>query len=162
MKLFAQLSLFGNKFVLISFVLLISSWWLYRKDYRAAITLFSSFLTALIAVGIMKIIFHHPRPSGLIVASHSPSFPSGHVSLATTCYFLLAHLLTEKQPYTMQQWAKGLTITLISLVALSRLFLGMHWLCDVLAGFCLGIAITSATQMGKKQSPLARKRGTIF
>lgn len=159
MKLFAQLSLFGNKFVLIGFVLLISSWWLYRKDYRAAITLSSSFLTALIAVGIMKIIFYHPRPSGLIVVSHSSSFPSGHVSLATTCYFLLAYLLTEKQSYTMQQWAKGLAITLISFVALSRLFLGMHWLCDVLAGFCLGIAITSVTQIiDSRNSPNQKKR----
>ena len=159
MSLFAQLSLFGNKFVLMGFTVLISSWWTYKKDYRAAVSLTSGFALAFIAIGFMKAIFHHPRPAGLLVTASSSSFPSGHVTLATTCFLLVAYLLSQTQSDRIKQWYNSIAIILIGSVAFSRLFLGMHWLCDVLAGFCLGFAIVCFIQIAEsKRIPKPNKK----
>jgi membrane-associated phospholipid phosphatase len=65
------------------------------------------------------------------------SFPSGHALGATVLYGMIAYLLAVRYP----QWAIGiylLTIILIGVVGFSRLYLGVHWPTDVLAGWGSG------------------------
>jgi membrane-associated phospholipid phosphatase len=71
----------------------------------------------------------------------SPGFPSGHSISAVMCYGLIAYLL---MPSVRSVIAKAFVIALAVLVILyvgySRIFVGDHYLSDVLAGFALGIA----------------------
>jgi len=68
------------------------------------------------------------------------SFPSAHTSMSVAVYGFLALMIARELP-AQRRWipytAAGLVITLIGL---SRLYLGAHWFSDVLAGLCLGIA----------------------
>lgn len=92
---------------------------------------------------LMKYSFQRTRPSfeaPLLVLS-SYSFPSGHVAGATLFYGVLAAMLVAQ----MQAWRWRVMVVLtafamVLLVALTRLYLGVHYLSDVLAAFAEGVA----------------------
>jgi undecaprenyl-diphosphatase len=92
---------------------------------------------------MMKLAFHRTRPQfdDAVVALTTYSFPSGHTAGATMFYGILAAYLVTH----VRQWRWRVLIVLcafltVVLVALSRLYLGAHFLTDVLAGFAEGIA----------------------
>lgn len=87
-------------------------------------------------------IFHRVRPPvqfGIVVNDYS--FPSGHVMTAVLFYGLLAYLFVPKMPSLFWKWVVVIAAILTMLfVGFSRLFLGGHYLTDLLAGYGLGIA----------------------
>lgn len=86
--------------------------------------------------------FDRPRPAaqlGIVVSD--PSFPSGHVISAVLCYGLLAYLFVPKMPSQFWKWVVIIGALLImAYIGFSRLFLGGHYLSDLIAGYALGIA----------------------
>ncbi|MEO8249758.1 MAG: phosphatase PAP2 family protein, partial [Burkholderiales bacterium] len=90
----------------------------------------------------LKHLFQRARPAdGVYVqALHSYSFPSGHTTFATLLYGLITLYLASVLPslagrVSMFFVAMGCIVT----VAFSRLYLGVHFLSDVLAAFCVGV-----------------------
>jgi len=92
---------------------------------------------------LMKLAFQRARPSfdhPLMVLT-SYSFPSGHVAGATLFYGFLAALLASRSGHWSHKvMALMAAMLLIALVALSRMYLGVHYLSDVLAAFAEGAA----------------------
>lgn len=90
-----------------------------------------------------KFAFSRPRPDlvphGVDVAT--ASFPSGHSMMAAVTYLTLAVMLarTETQ-HRIRVFLIVLAALLAVLVGTSRVYLGVHWPSDVLAGWCLGAA----------------------
>ena len=87
---------------------------------------------------LMKLAFQRGRPSFeqplLVITSYS--FPSGHVAGATLFYgFLVAIFVTRPGEWSHKVMAVLAATALIALVALSRMYLGVHYLSDVLAAF---------------------------
>jgi len=82
-----------------------------------------------------------PRPSVVQQPPTSFSFPSGHTAI--TIVFMGTLLLLAKNRLSPQTYKWGIfASTLICvLVACSRLYLGVHWISDIVAGACVGIAI---------------------
>jgi len=87
-------------------------------------------------------IFNRHRPEAQIgIVVTDPSFPSGHVITAILFYGLLAYFLVPKMPSLFWKWVLVIaTILTILYIGFSRLFLGGHYLTDILAGYSLGIA----------------------
>jgi membrane-associated phospholipid phosphatase len=87
--------------------------------------------------------FGRPRPVFAVPVWHqmtAPSFPSGHSIAAVMCYGWLAYLLVPR--ISGRLWKAvviGLAILVILYVGFSRLFVGDHYLSDVLAGYALGV-----------------------
>jgi undecaprenyl-diphosphatase len=97
---------------------------------------------SLISMGL-KHLFDRPRPDLVphAVEVTSASFPSGHAMLAMVTYLTLGALLAEVQPRRrFKVYILSWAILLSALVGVSRVYLGVHWPTDVLAGWCIGSA----------------------
>jgi len=96
--------------------------------------------------GALKLVFHRPRPSVFAwqTVAVSSSFPSGHAMSATVCYGTVAYLVVRLQKH---HWSRLLTsvgaVVLILLICGTRLYLGVHYPSDVLAGILVGLAWAS-------------------
>ncbi|MBF9255302.1 phosphatase PAP2 family protein [Pontibacter sp. 172403-2] len=114
---------------------------LFRKKYVALL----AFWLALAGVGIStrygKTFVSRERPANVAYyeVEHF-SFPSGHATTALAQYGLIAYFLYRHYRKRRQrQLILGAAIILILIVGFSRIYLGVHYLSDVLAGFLLGI-----------------------
>jgi len=66
------------------------------------------------------------------------SFPSGHAMMSMVIYGLLSYFLASRFP----RWRVGifsLTLVLIAAIGFSRLYLGVHWPTDIIAGYTAGL-----------------------
>lgn len=99
--------------------------------------------TALIGAGVsehsMKVIIQRARPGGLIqtVGENSFSFPSGHATGAMVLYGFIASFLCRLYPQSTRVVVPT-TVAIIIAVGFSRLYLGVHFPSDVVAGYILG------------------------
>ena len=88
-----------------------------------------------------KVFYHRPRPTDAIVPVHGFSFPSAHAFTGAVLYGLLAWLVW---PHLRTGWARALTVagavSMALAVGASRVYLGVHYPTDVLAGWALGAA----------------------
>jgi membrane-associated phospholipid phosphatase len=87
----------------------------------------------------LKLIFVKPRPKlwTPLVVEHSYSFPSGHALGSLVLYGFLAVLLADRYP----RYRIGIYISassIIMAIGLSRLFLGVHYPTDIIAGYAVG------------------------
>ncbi|HVG81787.1 MAG TPA: phosphatase PAP2 family protein, partial [Methylomirabilota bacterium] len=108
---------------------------------RMALLLTLSVIGAQILSSALKHGFARPRPE--LVAHeayvYTASFPSGHSVMAAATYLTLGALLAQVQSRRRQKmFLLGLAMALALLVGMSRIYLGVHWPTDVLAGWTLG------------------------
>lgn len=112
-----------------------------QRQRRRAGVLVATILLAWLSKDTAKALFDRARPDLVSqeVFVHSASFPSGHTSMATALYLMLAVLVSG---YGLSQCGRalvyGLASLLAGLVGFSRVYLGVHWPSDVWAGWCLG------------------------
>lgn len=115
---------------------------LYKRKWIDVVLLFILFFTVRQMNYLLKELFLRERPTydAVYQATHY-SFPSGHSMNSAAiygflCYLILSHFIKREN----QKWlAITMTIFLIMLIGVSRIYLGVHYLTDVLAGWSAGI-----------------------
>src|SRR5919108_3754447 len=90
---------------------------------------------------LLKALFARERPDPVpCLWVNSPSFPSGHAVLAAVVYLTLGILLARLEPRPLlKAYFLGIMMALAFLVGLSRVYLGVHYPTDVLAGWTVGL-----------------------
>jgi len=109
-----------------------------RPGLFAAINL----VGVLVVNQVFKFLVQRPRPEGFrLIAESGYSFPSGHSMIARGFYGLLAWMAWtyERDPVVRRVSVLGFS-TVVILVGISRIYLGVHYASDVIAGFCLSLA----------------------
>jgi len=117
-----------------------------RKRRRDAVLLTIVVLSAEALNESMKLVFHRPRPEPFFgyPLPDTYSFPSGHSFLSFCFYLGLAEILIDPgwtRARKLGAWAAA--IALVLLIGLSRVYLGVHYPTDVLAGYAGAIAWTA-------------------
>lgn len=150
------ISMFGNAIVLSVVVLMMTAYMWKRQDKHLAQWFAGTFFVfgGLLTLSVKHLV-QRPRPAYHLVNEVGFSFPSGHAMLSSTFFWLVAGLTLV---YMMRagHLTAGKTVlvllaafVMITLVCWSRVALGVHYLSDVTAGFCLGTAsILISTSFG--------------
>lgn len=116
--------------------------WL-RRQRHSAWFLVLSVSTGIVLSQVLKSVFDRPRPDLVPHGSHvyTASFPSGHSMMAAIVYLTLAVLVTRSlDRWALKVYVMFLAISATLMVGVSRVYLGVHWPSDVLAGWIVGAA----------------------
>ena len=130
------------------FLALRRRWW-HLAAFAAAVVLSE------VLIGTLKGSYDRARPPGSLVATSGASFPSGH-SIAATVTVVAAVIALVPPGRARVAWgaaAAGFSV----LMALSRAYLGAHWLSDAIAGVLLG---TSCALLAALAVTWLQRRGT--
>lgn len=131
-------TLLGQKEIIGIVFLVAFAWMGYQHSWRAACFLAGAFIFGVVGAYLLKASIHFHRPNLAFEMVDGFSYPSGHVVIATLFYgglaYLVAHHMAIKHRWAIYTFA----ICLIALTASSRIFLGVHWLSDVISGILLG------------------------
>ncbi len=114
-----------------------------RDRRQTAILVLSAVLGGIVLSTALKSLFDRPRPDlvphGSFVSTKS--FPSGHAMLSAATYLTLGAILAQvEKARRLRMFFLGMGVGLTALVGMSRVYLGVHWPTDVLAGWAAGAA----------------------
>lgn len=130
---------FGNAIpiLLISIIIIVNS-----QDKKVPIWIILNLFFATVLNQILKYIVQRNRPEGYRLIDESGySFPSGHSMVSTAFYGFLIYLVIKKvKNKHLKDFLVILLGTLIVLIGFSRVYLGVHYASDVIAGFFISIA----------------------
>ncbi len=121
---------------------------------RHALVLAGTVLLAELYSDVAKTFYDRPRPDLVPHGSYvySASFPSGHSTMAAATYLTLAVLIASLEPNRgTKAMVFVVALALIVAIGTSRVYLGVHWPSDVLAGWCLGAAWALAGWMALRR-----------
>jgi membrane-associated phospholipid phosphatase len=120
------------------------AYWLYRRgDHYWLLALLFAVPGGMLLNVLMKFSFRRPRPhfDSPLVTLSTYSFPSGHTVAATLFYgFLALYLTRHAHSWRQRAVAALLACVMVALVAASRMYLGAHYLTDILAAVAEGCA----------------------
>jgi undecaprenyl-diphosphatase len=131
-----------HQFLIPANLLLIGTFFFISKRHWYAFDILVLSLSSLLLMLLLKKLFGRARPdTPLLFAAKGKSFPSGHAMMSVCFYgFLLHLLLLSTNGPGLQVVFTVACIALILLIGFSRVYLQVHYVTDVLAGFLIGSA----------------------
>jgi undecaprenyl-diphosphatase len=157
------ISFVGSSLFLTSASIVVFLWFMSRNWRRDAYLFGITMIGAAILNMTLKLTFHRARPVPFfnLTAPESFSFPSGH-SLGSFCFFgALAIILTtriHKHRVRVVIWI--VASVMVFLIGLSRIYLGVHYTTDVLAGFTGALIWVMTVNFVEQRITRFRKRRT--
>jgi undecaprenyl-diphosphatase len=131
----------GGTAVLTLLTLFVTLFLILLGKRRSALLVAGSIAFGTLVSSVLKLAFDRPRPDlvphGMEV--YTMSFPSGHAMMSALVYLTLGALLARTQAdLRVRLYLIGCAILLTFLIGVSRVYLGVHWPTDVLAGWAVG------------------------
>ena len=141
-------------------------WLAWRREWRSAIALALTTAGGVVLSNLLKAIFHRGRPATVVefIPHPSWSFPSGHALNSVVSYGFLAVLLLDHITGRRKRIAVVIAaVIMILVIGFSRLYLGVHFLSDVVGGWLAGAAwllvCVSAYRLGSDSRSARAGRG---
>ena len=138
---FRDITSLGGATVLTLMTIAVTGFLLIDGKRGAAVLVLASVTGGVLLSSILKLGVDRPRPDLVphLVEEYTASFPSGHAMLSAVVYLTLGGLLSRVEgARRIKIYVLSVSLILTFLVGLSRIYLGVHWPTDVLAGWCAG------------------------
>jgi membrane-associated phospholipid phosphatase len=154
-------STLGGPAVLVPLGVALAALFAWRRWWRGAMLLVMSMLGAGMLDAVLKLAFRRPRPTPYFdyPAPASFSFPSGH-ALFAFCFFATgAALLAPRLVHPALRrlvWLGAAVVILV--IGFSRVYLGVHYPSDVLAGYAAGLIWSSIIMLGDRLAHARARR----
>jgi undecaprenyl-diphosphatase len=141
-SVFSAITQLGNSvpIIVISVVALAVLAW--RRRFADMLFLLAAVLGAHLITTWVKLLVarHRPVLDDPLAIGTGFSFPSGHALVSTALYGAIALLIAAPLEPRARRFVLAAAVALVGLIGFSRLYLGVHYLSDVLAGFAIGLA----------------------
>jgi undecaprenyl-diphosphatase len=138
-----DLTALGSTSVLVFILLSVIFYLLLAGKGKAALFIFAAVAGGQGLSSLLKLGVDRPRPDLVshLAEVYTLSFPSGHAMLSAVTYLTLGSLLARVLPgRVLKTYVLAVAVIATLLVGISRVYLGVHWPSDVLAGWCAGSA----------------------
>ncbi len=123
-------------------------WFAWRRNWRAAAHALAAVVAASLFTLVFKLALHIPQPGAPSEGWNVFSFPSGHSVASAALYGFLAIVSVWEIGARWKLLVTTAAAVLIGTIAFSRVYLGVHWLSDVLAGVAFGLAWATLLAIG--------------
>jgi undecaprenyl-diphosphatase len=143
------ISLLGSEILAVLFFVTVA-WLLWQRRYGAAISLSIVVVGAMILNDLLKLLIRRPRPAEVITSLPGQvwSFPSGHAMVSLAFYGFLAYLGWEILRGVWRVLWVASMVLLVLLIGWSRIYLGVHYFTDVVAGYVAGFIWLDSVILG--------------
>ncbi|GHH25989.1 phosphatase PAP2 family protein [Sphingomonas glacialis] len=136
-----DLTALGDNATLVIVVAMVSGFLTLARQRQLALLLVAASATGGLLTTALKLLFDRPRPNVVahLASFGTASFPSGHAMNSAVIYLTLAGLVALAVPtLRLRVYILCCAVALTSAIGLSRLYLGVHWTTDVVAGWIAG------------------------
>lgn len=131
------LSVLGGTYVTFPLRLVVTAGLALRRRWLQLSAWVGAIVTSELCIGPLKALVDRPRPPGSLRETTSAAFPSGHaIAASVTALGLVVVLHPPVRGRT--RWT-AIAAVFAAIMALSRTYLAVHWLSDVVGGVCLGV-----------------------
>lgn len=133
----------GGVAVLTLVVIFVAGFLALRRRFRALILILTATVSGVLFSDAMKSVAARDRPQIVphLVEESSLSFPSGHSMMSSVVYLTLGALLAQTMARRREKfYILAVAVFLTALVGVSRVYLGVHYPTDVVAGWAAGVA----------------------
>jgi len=133
--------------------------WITRRSAAPLVYLAAGYLGAELLFRIVKQLTHRPRPPAHLAVGHYAgyAFPSGHATLSVAVWGAVALTVGANASWPRRTGLVAAAAVMAVTIGVTRLYLGAHWLTDVLAGWALGtgwlVVITLAIRSAVSPAP---------
>lgn len=145
-EFFVEITSLGSGYILLLLSLAVAGFLLLKKKFFMLLMVIGSTIGGYLVYKILKALFARERPEEIfhLVDVDPLSFPSGHSMMAAIVYLTLAALLMQTQKNNFSKfYIMIIALFLTFLIGISRLYLGVHYATDVLAGWMVGLSWAS-------------------
>lgn len=143
-KIMVFVTSLGDGIVVTAVTVVVAAYLFTRKAWRRGTGFVIAMAGTALFVPLFKLLLHRSRPLELYSGADAYSFPSGHATLNAVLYGICAVMIA----HDFNRWAKAsiftVTAAYVITIGFSRVYLGAHWMSDVLAGLLFGTAMVSA------------------
>lgn len=145
MHFFTQI---GSEWLLVPSYLIMVLWlWFVARNKVMSLYVFVISVSSLLMMLSLKWIFNRERPDESVIGMvHGNSFPSGHTYMSWTFFGILAYLIEHtKWSVTLKRCLQIICLFTAAMIGISRVYLGVHYFTDIVAGTCLagfGLVLT--------------------
>jgi len=135
------LSALGSGVVVLALTVICSALLALRRRWTELAVLFAGVTLSAVGFHAIKVAVGRPRPPEPLVGFSGSSFPSGHAAYSVFYLWVAVTIFIRLRPGMARGAAVvGAGVALTALIGLSRVYLGVHYLSDVSAGWALGVA----------------------
>lgn len=141
-KVMNVITFFGAKQVMLAVSIVVLLYFVAKRNVWAGLHWFALSILSYGGGHLIKNWVQSPRPGSVFLSLYYGwSFPSGHTLSILTVFGFLAVLTTQRCSLSAKRWCYAAVAFLVTAVGISRIYLGFHWLSDVIGSIVLGLCI---------------------